>query len=296
MKKSLTIIAAFLFSISAFSQIPNAGFESWTTVGGYTTPDGWDNMNSMTASMSVYTCSRAGTPGGYYLHLTSQTVPGMGVMPGIATCGMLDMSQMSAPSPATGFAFAQRPQALTGKWQYMASGLDMGYISVMLTRWNPSMMKRDTIASYSQDLIGMAMNWTDFTAPLTYTSQLFPDTAFITLSASGATPVANSYLYVDTLQFTGSVAGTNGINENAAVSNISIFPNPSSDIVRIHFDASQNTSSNIQLISAEGAIVKEVMGIETKEYNMNIAGLAKGVYLIRVSSAQGTVSKHISIL
>lgn len=285
-----------LLSASAFAQIPNADFESWTTVGAYSIPDGWGNTNSMTSSMSIYTCVRGGSPGASYLQLTSQAVTGMGVVPGIATCGTLDMTNTSAPSPASGFAFTQRPQAMAGKWQYMASGTDRGYISATLTRWNAAEMKRDTIATSHLALFNMVMSWAGFSLPLSYTSQLFPDTAFITLSASGAMPVANSYLYVDSLHFTGSVAGITGISESAVADRISIFPNPSSDIVRIRFDASQNINSNIQLINAEGSVVREVNGIEAKEYHINVADLARGLYILRIASDQGIVSKRVVIL
>jgi hypothetical protein len=296
MKKYFTIIAVF-FSASIFAQIPNAGFESWDNSAGYNNPVGWDNMNAMTSSMSVYTCVK-GTPGAMgnsYLKLVSSNVTGMGVMPGIATCGMLDMTNMSAPVPMSGFAFTQRPQTFSGKWQYMASGNDQGFINVLLTKWNSTAMKRDTIASSMQMLSGMAMSWANFSMTLTYSSLSFPDTAFITLSASGTTPVAGSYLYADTLQFAGSVAGNTGINDlTGANANISVFPNPTSDVLNIQFSGLQSSACTVQLINIQGAVVRTANN-NSSVVKMNIADLAKGVYVVKASSDQGIITKRVII-
>jgi hypothetical protein len=251
----------------------------------------------MTSSMSVYTCLK-GTPapqGSSYLKLVSANVPGMGIMPGIATCGMLDMTNMSAPVPMSGFAFTQRPQTFSGKWQYMASGNDQGFINVLLTKWNSSGMKRDTIATSMQMLSGMAMSWANFNMTLTYSSLQFPDTAFITLSASGAVPVAGSYLYADTLQFAGSVAGTTGINNlTGSDANISVFPNPTSDVLNIQFLGVQSSAYTVQLINIQGAIVRTVND-NASILKMNVADLAKGMYLVKTSSSQGIITKRIII-
>ena len=49
-------------TLSAFAQIPNNGFENWSSAGSYNNPDSWGNLNSVTSVLSVYTCVK-GTPG-----------------------------------------------------------------------------------------------------------------------------------------------------------------------------------------------------------------------------------------
>lgn len=75
-------------STTAFAQIPNSGFENWTTMGSYSNPDNWDQLNAMTNPNSVYTCVKGtpGNPGSSYIKLTSKTVGTMGVMHGLAVC------------------------------------------------------------------------------------------------------------------------------------------------------------------------------------------------------------------
>src|SRR5437667_42356 len=79
------------------------------------------------------------------------------------------------------------------------------------TKWNTATSKRDTIAFKNYALPGMVMSWGTFTIPLTYYSYATPDSAIIVLSASGTTPVVNSYLYVDNLAFSGTGPSNVGV-------------------------------------------------------------------------------------
>lgn len=186
MKKTITFLAAIVISSTAISQIPNSGFETWTTVGAYNVPTGWDNLDSLTNSMSVYTCEKGtpGSPGVSFLKLTSKTF-GTAVAPGIAVSGKLDMTTYM---PKSGFAYTSRPANLTGSWQHMIFGTSQGSVSVLLSKWNSSTSMRDTVAFVSQTLSGMAMSWATFSIPLTYHSSAMPDSAIIVLAASGIAP------------------------------------------------------------------------------------------------------------
>jgi hypothetical protein len=275
MKKTILSIAAVAFtSASLFAQIPNNGFENWTSAGSYSNPDGWDQLNSMTTGMGIYTCTK-GTPGSVgtaYLKLVSKTV-GSTVAPGVAVSGLIDIAAMK---PKSGFPFTGQPQKLTGSWQYMASGSDAGFISIILTKWNSTMMVRDTIAKAKQVLSGMAMSWATFNINLTYKSSALPDSAIIVLSASGTAPVANSYLYVDNLSFAGSVAGINTIDNY--VSNISAYPNPTSDNINIELNAQKTSAIKLQLVDVTGKLIRdinvgEILG--NYKHTINTLGISK---------------------
>jgi hypothetical protein len=284
MKKSIfTIVAATFVSVSAFAQIPNNGFETWMSMGSYSDPTGWDQLNSMTTGMGVYTCTK-GTPGAVgtsYLKLVSKTVSGMGVMPGVAVSGVIDMATFK---PKSGFPYAMQPAKLTGSWQYMASGADAGFVAVYLTKWNSGMMMRDTIAKAKQNLSGMAMSWATFSINLTYMSTAMPDSAVIVLSSSGATPVANSYLYVDNLSFSGTVTGINNIDNY--VSNINAYPNPTSDNINVELNAQKSSTIKLQLVDLTGKVIKEINAGEIQgKYNaiINTTVISKGIYFLKVT-------------
>jgi hypothetical protein len=298
MKKTIfTFVAATFISVSAFAQIPNNSFENWTSAGAYSNPDSWDNLNSMTTSMSVYTATKGtgGATGGgsAYLKLISKTVSGMGVMPGVAVSGMIDMTTYK---PKSGFPFTQQPVKLTGSWQYMASGADAGFISVYLTKWNSTMMMRDTVAKAKQNLSGMAMSWATFNINLTYLSSTAPDSAIIVLSASGNTPVNGSYLYVDNLSFSGTVTGVKNIENN--ISNVSIYPNPSTDNISIEMNVQKMSSVKFQLVDLTGKLIKELNAGDIQgKYNttINTVGISKGTYFLKVNANDAVEVKKIII-
>jgi len=140
----VVIIPSMLYSSTLFAQIPNSGFEDWIDQGNYNNPDLWSSLNDMTEPAGVYTCTKGspGNPGASYLKLTSKNVTGMGLLPGIAVSGELNTIDMQALS---GFPFTGRPESISGNWKYMAYEGDQGYISILLTLWNPSSQSRDTI-------------------------------------------------------------------------------------------------------------------------------------------------------
>lgn len=298
MKRIITLFAAVAIGSGAYAQIPNGGFESWMNMGSYSMPDQWDQLNAMTASASTFTCME-GTPGSLgtaYIKLVSKTVTGMGVMPGIATCGVLDMSSMSNIQPKSGFPYTSRPAQLTGNWQYMAYGSDQGYISVLLTKWNTSMSMRDTVAYTKQLLSGMAMSWAPFTMNLTYKSAATPDSAIIVLSASGATPVANSYLYADNLAFAGSTTSV------ASVANpdntVAVVPNPAHGNATISYTSNAAENIDIQVISIDGRVEYDKV---TKVINgqndipLDISGLSKGMHIVSLHDKDRTVMQKMIV-
>ncbi|MBL8003084.1 MAG: T9SS type A sorting domain-containing protein [Flavobacteriales bacterium] len=277
MKRSTALFALIATAVASFAQIPNAGFEAWTNMGTYNTPDGWGNLNATTAVANVYTCTKAtpGNPGTAYMKLTSKTVAGVGVAPGIAVSGALDQSTFL---PTSGFAFDQRPQSLTGNWQYMAFGNDQGHIAVYLTKWNTGTNQRETVASAMHDLVGMAMSWAPFTISLTYTSTEAPDSALIVLAASGDTPVNNSYLWVDNLAFSGTVTGIQEAGQ--LVTNVQVFPNPATDVLVV----SGARWTNAKVLDLQG---RSMLSVQLNAGKLDVSTLPAGLYVVRLTDATG---------
>ena len=281
--KKLLLLIAIVFYFNANAQIPNAGFENWTAVGSYVNPTGWDNLNAMEAAMgSTLTCVKGtpGNPGASYIKLVSKTISMMGVMPGIATCGVLNTSSYQAVS---GFAFTQRPQSLTGSWQHMVYNTDTGYVAVYLTKWNSAMAMRDTIAMVVQKYSDMIMMWTPFSIDLMYMSGATPDSAIITLAASGYNPVVNSYLYVDNLAFAGSVAGINQFRVRN--SEFRIYPNPANSVINVELGV-MNETTEVQVLNTLGEVVIHNSSLKTHNLVLDLGNLPNGVYFIK--STQGT--------
>lgn len=291
MKKQTFLAIALMFTaaISKAQSVPNGSFEAWSNPNGYLVPDDWETLNDMTTTTGVYTATRGGTSSDYYLKLTSQNVPGMGVMPGIAVSGMLDMGNLTALS---GFPVAFRPAAFAGKQQYMGnSSSDIGFVSVYLTKWNTSMQMRDTIGMAMQDLSGMVMSWSNFSIPFTYNSTDVPDSCIITMSASGANPEAGSYLYVDNLNFTGIIVGV----ENTEITGtFKIFPNPANQDIQIDLSGLKATAQQFEITDLTGKVIATKQTDGSSLQTISIDELPAGNYLLRIFTAKGIVTQKIS--
>ncbi|MFZ4399954.1 MAG: T9SS type A sorting domain-containing protein [Bacteroidales bacterium] len=274
----ITLLLFVLISSTVMAQIPNPGFETWSG----NEPVGWDNMNSITILPTYNTCLQGtpGNPGNSYLKLVTKTVPIAGVVPGIALSGKIDKTTFQ---PKSGFAYNQRPTALTGNWQYMAGSLtDQGFIAIAFTKWNTINNKRDTISTNYCPLTGMVMSWESFNIPIVFSTSAIPDTCLIILSSSALSgAVANSYLYVDNLNF----SFVNTVKENKSkISNFNIYPNPVTNLLQ--FDIPEITSSKLtyKILNSLGQTVlsSDVLlgtSIETK-------GLLPGFYQLIIENKE----------
>lgn len=305
MKKIIiTVIAALAMSATASAQIPNAGFENWTTVGSYEIPISWGTLNHTTATYSVYTATKGtpGSPGSSYLKLTSKTT-GTFVSKGIAVSGKLDTLTML---PKSGVAFAQRPATFTGKWQHMIFGSSQGSVKVITTRWNTTTNMRDTVAHAEQALAGMAMSWANFSLNLNYMDSLnYPDSCMIVLEASGANPTNNDYLWVDNLAFTGTVAvstntgSTVGVKEvQGTLNNLSLFPNPVNDVLQINLSLSKAQSITIEMVDVSGRVLytrAKNAAVGDVNEKVDVRNFPKGTYLIKINGENVSETKKIVI-
>lgn len=290
---------------SVYAQIPNGGFETWNSMGAYENPASWATMNNTTATYSLFTATKAtpGSPGSSYMKLTSKTINGS-VVPGVAVCGKLDTL---TKQPISGVPYTQRSATFGGKWQHMIFGSSQGSVMVMLTKWNATQSKRDTIASAAQTLAGMAMSWSNFSMNLAYVDSLrYPDSCLIVLRASGSAPTNNDYLWVDNLAFTGTVAVyqppvTTGIHDHSATDAIrfNVFPNPAKDVITINLSTVLNSNTKIQITDITGKVVREIIptpeAAALNSLTIETDGLEKGIYTLTIKSGNSIGSSKLLI-
>ena len=101
------------------------------------------------------------------------------------------------------------------------------------------------------------------------------------------TQASNSYLLLDNV----IVDSQLGIEDLFAFQ-LSIFPNPASDIINI---VNNETASinGVEIVDINGRTVKFVRYNGVSEAQINISDLSAGMYLMNVSSDQGTTTKKI---
>ena len=295
MKNNSLLFFLLLAGLIVNAQIPNAGFESWTSMGTYETPDHWGNMNAATASSSVFTTVKGspGASGNYYIKLTTKDAGGI-ITPGIIVSGQLNTVTWK---PVSGFAYSQRAEKLKGKYQFMGYNNDVATISAWLTKWNTTLNKRDTVATLSYNTEGMIHVWTDFAIPFVYRSVQNPDTAVIMISSSSVSPKKNSFIWLDDLFLDGLVTAVKPIEP---FKDVKVFPSPATTEVNLSFVSDKNFVTDLLLQDNVGKIISQVEvevrnGTNLIKTDLNSLNVAPGLYFLSLKTPSGTLSRKFVI-
>ena len=207
-------------------------------------------------------------------------------MPGYAFCGTLDMENETIK----GFAFSERPSHLTGSWQHMNIGASIGFILVELTKWDVNTQTNITVASIEYELTGLVDSWTEFSLPFTYYESMNPDTCIIAFLSSTDEPIADEYLYIDNLSFTGNVSG---MNENSA-QQMHVYPNPAKNQITIESSDKIDQNGTISIVNLIGKIVVSEPLISNKQ-TIKIENLKNGIYFVNIKTKEGTTTQKVIV-
>ncbi|MCF8450081.1 MAG: T9SS type A sorting domain-containing protein [Taibaiella sp.] len=303
MIRLFTLLFIFIFTGTSFAQIPNAGFETWTTVSGSNRPGSWDTPNGTVMLPGIFSCDSgmdAPPQGESYLKLTTRIEKNIFV-PGLAVTGTVDIFPgYHNYHIRGGFPYTVRPESLTGKWRHKAStSVDHAQVGVYMWKWNTTLNRRDTVAFKDSVLTGMALSWTTFTIPLTYTSGLFPDSALIVLASSASSGVHTdtSYLYVDDLAFTGTVP-SGVISVPLPDMATTVYPNPATGTASVYYHSNVSRDIAINLSGLDGKIVRSISPRATageNSFTLNLHGLAQGVYFVKIIDENGIIQRKLQV-
>ncbi len=280
MKKMLLLLAIYVVVVNmSFAQpaIPNGGFENWTDT---ITPQNWSTTNlslgfftyaGVTRTTDKYT-------GTYAMKLRTISIPLLGMLPGAATTGNLDLmggTGITGGVPTGGV----KPIAFSGAFKYNSVNGDTMVIFAIFTRWNGT--TRDTLGYSGVSTNQTVSNYTTFNQPVQYDiPNQVPDTFNIIIASSaGYTPQENSTLYVDNLSFTAS----NGevIPLNAFIQKV--YPNPSNGKFTVLLGDEENYQ--IRVYNLLGQIVWEVSDV-FMQAEINLEGMPKGIYIVETDNGQ----------
>jgi len=85
-----------------------------------------------------------------------------------------------------------------------------------------------------------------------------------------------------------------------AISELSVFPNPSTDVVTINFNLLQSSDSFIELIDLKGARVlvvdQEQLNAGAVQKQLNVSAVPAGSYLLKVHANGSVVTQKLTIL
>jgi hypothetical protein len=285
MKTKLLFASTMAFALAigqCVAQIPNNGFEDWTQVGNYVTPDDWvTTLQGQPGPYFPVTRSAdhfPSTVGMYSMRLENNpSFMPLGGGYGMAITGGFDFPFQPA------FPVLGNPTNLYGYYKYNSVNEDTAFIKVILfnngVEVNPGQFLNDAFVVTST-----VTEWTSFN--LQFDSYTAADSASIWISAfipSGMndTPNGNSVLYVDNLSFDGLISSVNDFQD---ASELSLYPNPANQVITLATDAMSMKNASVQIYSLTGALVKTVPLIRDKQ-NVDVSGLANGTYVVAVSDA-----------
>ncbi len=301
------LLLAMAASVVAQSQLPNIGFENWTSVGNNDEEPSNFNGNKTgggLAGLGPQTCYRATSPntGSYCAELRTRNYLGTPVN-GIATTGKV---QAPDANPAHGYIetlrsdaafswpFAGRPDSLVGYYKYVLAGNDQGKVQVYLhgdydvrnpmdANSVPYVYGTATFLTPHADV----SNWTRFSVPFTYINTTTPTYALVvcTASSESATAVNGSKMWIDDIQVVyAPVIATDEAMNPAIRSYWS-----GDDIVIDLQNARFKGNCSIQLLDLQGRLQLEA-ALPKDGITRIPADVPAGVYILRIVGADRSYS------
>lgn len=271
----LTLLASR--ASAQFEAIPNGSFEEWGSDGN---PVGWSTTNAAPTIVTV-TRSNDHTDGSYSARgEAKEFAPGFGFPPLMVT------GDMDKP----GFPIHSRPGSLTGT---IATGLNPGDAVVLTINLNKA----------QQGIGGNALTYTTnsaslipFSLPIYYVTEDIPDTAIISITIvnnAGGTPAVGSFYILDGLKF---AAGSSSVADHTSKPELNIAS--VGDELRVEFATASTGYAKIDLLDVNGRYVSTLYsGVTAGERcTSNIRSLPSGIFLCRLSTDAGVITRKVSIL
>ncbi len=286
--KKFTIILTVLIAITinANAQIPNNGFENWTTVGSHENPTGWTTCNS--AGGPSYPVSKSADHypvgvGNYSIKMTTDIVA-----IGIGNCGhgfAKTANYLGDWGPV--FPIIGHPNSFCGYYKFLPQNNDTMMITAFLFQ------NGTVVASAILTSTVTASSWTSFNIPIS--SYTTADSAEIGFSAYfgeyvqyPAGPWGNSVMYIDNISFDDLITSVSEQTiENTA---FSLYPNPASKIVTLNIDNINNEDLTLNIYSDIGALVKTEI-LSQNQQQINVSDLCNGIYMVAIKCKEWT-EKH----
>lgn len=322
MKKTLfilsSLIVVFTTSITQ-AQIINPGFETWTpntlvplamdpNSGDGTT--GWWEYNYFNSSflgsspISVTRCTDTVHSGSYSVRLQTKVytptswnlysntgTPFIG-HPYNDTLGILFNGNVNIATQTykPGIPLNQKLIDYKFYYQYKPNGTDKAECRV-------SLLSNGTLVAgglFSTTTATGASGWQQATVTFTYINALTPDTLYVLYSSSSldSNPKAGSILWIDDVSVTTLTGVEQLLGEEEKVS---VYPNPSNGVVSIHNEANFTKTQTIEIYNLLGEKIYSMINENAKDLKINLSDSPKGIYIVKISDGEKSISKKIII-
>ncbi len=288
MKTKFTLLALLITAFFAASaqQLPNAGFETWTSPNN---PDGWATWeSSIGAPLGLATKDTAvkvlGTASIKIKTDSIQAGPTKRLIAGLVSAGSI----IYAPPVMSffGVPFTYRPDTLVFLYKYTPVSTDSAYVEIEVSGTTATLLEGGI------QLPGTAGQWYEISIPTT--AQISAGTVdSIRVAFSSSTPGTSGFqgsvLNVDGVRF-GYVSLPNAIQNIADRLEVSIYPNPASDVITI--STTENTQDyTVTVADVTGKIVA-AQNLQGNNTTIGVSEFANGTYIYRIADKAGIIVKQ----
>ncbi|GAL84663.1 hypothetical protein CHU_3514 [Sporocytophaga myxococcoides] len=282
-------------SIFAQQQFLNSDFENWTHYTLNPPYTSYDQVNNWASGNDLLTFAPAvqaptekttdAQSGTYAVKLTSRSANTL-FAPGNLFLGTFQLDLMNIPGSAKfGKPYTDKPSGFNLYYKYSPVNDDSCSIELYLFKWNSVSNQRDTIGSGYFKTNQTTSDYTLLSVPVTYTSEVTPDSATMIFSSSAGYKQlkgqAGSTLYIDNLSLDFITLSTTSPLANTGAT---LFPNPAKDMIQLN--NAPFTSGTMYFYNSQGAIVSTKVWNSASSSSISISDLAPGYYTCKIVSEE----------
>lgn len=281
LRNSMFLLIGLFISMSASAQIPNAGFENWTSG----QPDGWNGYNTQQTGDAH---SGSSAVKGQVLNLS--TLPASVYTWNNATFNPL-------------FPYTGRPGSFTGYYKFspIAGSNDTLLFAANFTKYNVNSGSTDVIGFGESKISASAGTYTQFTVPIQWSSSDLTDSANCTIttqrSPNGIGTTGTTF-EVDDISF--GAEGDVAANVTPTLSLSESVPNPVRTGSKIKYSLAHDGAATLTLFDVTGReIAVLASGYQTAGNHMAIfdgSSLPAGIYYYRLATGDGSAGRCLQVI
>jgi hypothetical protein len=132
-----------------------------------------------------------------------------------------------------------------------------------------------------------------FTVPTSAVSSAVRMRVRISYSTDGAIVPCGQSTYGEVEDYTVNITTSGASLLENDLSAITIYPNPSSDILNIDLSSANEEVKSISIVDITGKLIQTIDVLENANISLNVSSLASGLYHVKISSASNSIVRQI---
>jgi hypothetical protein len=132
-----------------------------------------------------------------------------------------------------------------------------------------------------------------FTVPTSAVSSPVRMRVRISYSTDGAIVPCGQSTYGEVEDYTVNITTSGASLLENDLSAITIYPNPSSDILNIDLSSANEEVKSISIVDITGKLIQTIDVLENANISLNVSSFASGLYHVKISSASNSIVRQI---